>query len=716
MALCYNGPFPPLLMPPISTKNAQNEEPAARQLTLRAFEKPVALAILTAAITVTMFLRFMTLADRMTHCDDTGFLVNALPASSALEAGNLVAKAWTYGPGQFVLGYPLWASAPTWRQTVFAARIPSGIAEMLGLLLIVWLLSKIGFGLKPGLHSPRTAPFAGLFSAVLALCSLRAMIESQQGYPYAAACAMVALTAALLYQFTAACNGLPLSKLPVWTGILALTGGLFVTVSYQITISIAASILALWIIAAPQLRETGAYKKFTVAGIAAGVGLCLTGLGIFGLIWNLYLGDHIRNNRGIPVWASFDVIHWNGAFDYARAILLKWIYFAGFNTTPIWVADSRQLVPGILGAIVLVLALFGLASLSPTQPLWRRLLATYCSLLLATTFLLGLAGKAPFGVTRHSHFLLPALVILSGFGEANLLARLPRFPRMGWIGAAMATAVLALFCFGFTEFNNASRNRFDIPLLAQLAHDRKPMRILATGCTFDPLAAQAASHDQLFTSPVINDLTEDQAEPAFRLMESNNGPASIFLVNHRADPYPLKALALHPALRSRLLVGIQPIGSTELVGIVNGGNGFYVREISKGIAGESVPCQATWLEGWYNRESDSKQNDWWRWSRGDSSLRISTGQAFELTFDGGLMQAFGPQTIDVFVNGVLALTLEAKPALDFSVSLAAGDNLVRLKVRQPGIHLGQDPRMLSFAVRNLVLRPQLRDSAVCELN
>ena len=33
-----------------------------------------------------------------------------------------------------------------------------------------------------------------------------------------------------------------------------------------------------------------------------------------------------------------------------------------------------------------------------------------------------------------------------------------------------------------------------------------------------------------------------------------------------------------------------------------------------------------------------------------------------------------------------------------------------------GIHLGQDPRMLSFAVRNLVLRPQLRDSAVCELN
>ena len=218
MALCYNGPFPPLLMPPTSTKNAQNEEPAARQLTLRAFEKPVALAILTAAITVTMFLRFMTLADRMTHCDDTGFLVNALPASGALEAGNLVAKAWTYGPGQFVLGYPLWASAPTWRQTVFAARIPSGIAEMLGLLLIVWLLSKIGFGLKPGLHSPRTAPFAGLFSAVLALCSLRAMIESQQGYPYAAACAMVALTAALLYQFTAACNELPLSKLPVWTG------------------------------------------------------------------------------------------------------------------------------------------------------------------------------------------------------------------------------------------------------------------------------------------------------------------------------------------------------------------------------------------------------------------------------------------------------------------------------------------------------------------
>ena len=694
--------------PPTPSTSPQNQRSYRQQQWVSVVI--VALAAITAA-----FFRFFTLADRMTHCDDSGFLIQGLFASNAVNAGHRVASYWTYGPGQFVLGYPLWSIAGTWRNALYALRLPSAIAETIAALLIVWLLSKLSADRK-------LSPFAGMFSAVLGLCSLRGMVESQQGYPYSAGCLCVALTAVLLYSMTRGRPNIDPRRLPLLIGILAFWGSIAVAFSYQMTISIAASILAILIVAYPDLRKPHAFQQISYRSWIAGCTLSLAAVAAFGWLWVHYLADRLRNNQGVPPWAAFDVIHWTGSpLQYLQAVVMKWVYFAGFSTTPVWPEEVGLSITRWIGFLLMVLVILGLKSLKRSNPLWQRIIGWYCLWMLIASFFLSLFGKMPFGVTRHSHFLLPALLLLSGFGEANLLSKIKEhfvksFNFAPWLLAAASGIIVTIFFFSFPTFHLATRNQFDMDRLVRLANDKKPLRILGSNCTFDAAAAQLVSHNQLFACPTAGGFLEGEVEGAMAALANKKAPASIFIVDHRDDPeWQLRpSLKQYPALRSILLVGIKPIGSTEMIGNINGGNGFFIRQVTKFEPGaDTLECKASFLTGWHAREASA--SSWWRWSEGSPTLRVVTNQDLILQWQGTLLSMIWPQKVNILVNGKRVSTWDAKPTINFSVPLQAGENVIQLVGQTPGIRSGTDTRILSFGLRDLVLHTAEKVTEVCEL-
>lgn len=677
-------------------------------------KKRIAFVIVAFAAGLAAFFRFLTLTSRMTHCDDTGFLIQGFAAEGAISAGDSIASYWTYAPAQFVLGYPIWSMPNSWPDAIWAARLPSAVAGTFLGFVIAWLLSRLSV-------ENQSSPFAGLFSMVLAFCGLRAMVESQQGYPYAVTCLLVALTATILYAVSQGRELLEPRRLPLLIGCMAAWGALSICFSFQLTISVLASTLALLICAFPELRKPGAFRQIRGTDWLAGGILSLFGVAVFYKIWVLYLGLRINNNQGLPPWSAFDVVKWNGSpVDFIQQVLSKWIDLAGYSVTPLWPPIAGVSLTRALGVVILVLILFSLPCLSARRPLWQRLIAWYSILLLATSFLLSLAGKIPFGVTRHSHFLLPALLLLSGFGEANILAwissrRKDSSSFTDWLAPIASTVLITVFYYSFPQFHQVSRNQFDMPRLVQLVHEKKPLKVVCIGCTFDPMSAQLAARGQLFPLGVVEDGPSDGLlEQALKMLEKKPSPASIFVVDHRSDPESTLRATKHPSLTSSLLVGVKPIGSTEMTGIVNGGNGFFVRQVTKSDAvPELLDCKASLLKGWHSREANA--SGWWRWSEGLSTLMVVTTQDALLTWKGEFLSMKLPQKLDILVNGRQVFTWDAKQAIDISFPLRSGENLIQLKPRTPGIQSGLDPRVLSFGLKNLTLSVGNKVQAACDL-
>ena len=208
--------------------------------------------------------------------------------------------------------------------------------------------------------------------------------------------------------------------------------------------------------------------------------------------------------------------------------------------------------------------------------------------------------------------------------------------------------------------------------------------------------------------------SDDQLELALKMLEKKPAPASIFVVDHRGDPESTLRATKHPTLTSSLLVGVNPIGSTEMMGMVNGGNGFFVRQVTKSDAAtEVLDCKASLLKGWHSREANA--TGWWRWSEGLPTLMVVTTQDGNLTWKGEFLSIKWPQKLDILVNGSQILTWDAKQAIDISFPLRSGENLIQLKAQTPGIQSGLDPRVLSFGLKNLTLSAGNQVQAACDL-
>ncbi|MES2200714.1 MAG: hypothetical protein V4498_00520, partial [candidate division FCPU426 bacterium] len=119
----------------------------------------------------------------MTHTDDIGPSIGLLQNRSApFNARMRALKVWTYAPLQFVLTDRLLTFAHNPRQTVFWGRLPSFLFWIAGIGLFASLLGRLAQ------EDPLRWPIELRGVLVLwALLSWRGVIESSQGYNYAAA-------------------------------------------------------------------------------------------------------------------------------------------------------------------------------------------------------------------------------------------------------------------------------------------------------------------------------------------------------------------------------------------------------------------------------------------------------------------------------------------------------------------------------------------------
>jgi len=109
---------------------------------------------------------------------------------------------------------------------------------------------------------------------------------------------------------------------------------------------------------------------------------------------------------------------------------------------------------------------------------------------------------------------------------------------------------------------------------------------------------------------------------------------------------------------------------------------------------------------WWLLESNGA--DYWRWSKGDSSVTIHNPQPFSIFAD----VSFGLATANsraatVTLNGKVAWRGELKPAFDNRATIAGaelppGDTVLFFQSDRPAVSLGgDDQRPFAFSVRNL---------------
>ncbi len=123
------------------------------------------------------------------------------------------------------------------------------------------------------------------------------------------------------------------------------------------------------------------------------------------------------------------------------------------------------------------------------------------------------------------------------------------------------------------------------------------------------------------------------------------------------------------------------------------------------VTGQAGPAAVNVVpaQGWYGPESGDGSR--WRWSGGDSELRIRNGsrEAVQLRFDGRIAAA-DERRVEV-VSGELvlwsgAVQLKATP-LHFACIAPPGETRLRFVSELPARNIGTDPRKLSFNVSNL---------------
>ncbi len=632
------------------------------------------------------YARFNTLADRMTHCDDNGFLLNALGADSAAKAADNVSKAWTYAPGQYFVGFPLWSKAATFNAAVKAARMPSAIGATLGMLLFFLVI----FLIQRGVGRP---DMAGAFTAMIATLSMRAMVESQQGYSYAITYLFVALQLVAMVWIVQRDN-LGWTRWFYALGASSFVGMAGLFFSYQMLFPSAAAGLACVIGAWREFKRSDpptAYWPRPLGFAAAG----LVGFGVGYLwLWKTYLEVLVKNGTSVPGWAQFELIRWSaadGISGYLGALSKKVLLLFSLLTAPIWPALVGTTAQLVWGGIVLLLAVLGVWVGWRSKEPGKRLLSLYGAIAVSLMLGANLAGLIPVGVTRHSFILFVPILGLLLCGELSLSQS------VAWRKRFFTASVLGLLFFHarFDDFNSVTGNQFDVARLSKEVTTRRPIALVALDCTWDARLAQHISKSTAFPCGVVED-----GVAAIKSLEAKPDGGNILFTSHRSDPLIglAGALQAHPDWKAESLIALQPKGSTEPIGMVNGGNGFFLASITKPVTIQKG-CALQFGSGWNVREGGQ---DWWRWTDHGGTVTVVSSQAEKLTLK-GLVTSVTPAN-------VLRLRLNGKPLPDISLNVGVVLNLdVQLSgapaefeflSANAGIKLPPDTRTFAMQIRN----------------
>jgi hypothetical protein len=129
------------------------------------------------------------------------------------------------------------------------------------------------------------------------------------------------------------------------------------------------------------------------------------------------------------------------------------------------------------------------------------------------------------------------------------------------------------------------------------------------------------------------------------------------------------------------------------------------------------PCTFMFAAGWHALEQDGRA--WWRWSEGRGEVHVVTPADGEVVLIGQLSAVQPPNAVDLLVNGAKVVTWEiigdgAYPFKAVRLHLKAGQHRLVFASHTAAIRLPTDPRLLAFAVRNLLM-VSADGAALCEL-
>lgn len=499
---------------------------------------------LLVVICVLFAARLMALTSFMTHVDDIGPLLDILRAEEeGLVAQVRQVRNWTYAPAQFLVQALFLRLADDHQGVLFWGRLPA---------LIAWLL-----GLVASHHVLRWAfqrrPWVADVVVALQAVSWRGIIESSQGHNYAT---MLAVSTAMLASFLREGEALQGPPRPVRTGsprdtlrlfALGLGLGCMAWVTYQALFVAAAGFLGLAALAL-SARRWDALPRQALLGVTFALPVSCV------YLWHLRRVSH----RGIPGWIP-DASP-GGALDITPFLLRSW--FAALQNDVTFLPWGPGSV-GLAGLVLVVIALGAARWIRARRPLTRRGRA-------AVVFLLGVllvfsAGPVlrlfPLGSTRHSYALQVPILFALGCG-LHLVGIGPRLTRI--------VAVIVLISGALTttwRLLPATASRLDLDEVERLVADDPDLVVLGADWTWDHMLLLRAHPEWADRLHVI------EARPALGAL----GPDRLLVLDHRRRPTALLQELVERGYGEReTLQEVQPTGSTELIGDINGGNGAFV--------------------------------------------------------------------------------------------------------------------------------------------
>jgi hypothetical protein len=271
-----------------------------------------------------------------------------------------------------------------------------------------------------------------------------------------------------------------------------------------------------------------------------------------------------------------------------------------------------------------------------------------------------------------------------------------------------AIALFIFFCARYNAFSQLTRNQFDMAKLSEEAVRTNALWVVGTSCTEDPRVSQAVFQRRMLGCGVTIDL----AHAVRDLSEKDSG--SILIADHRFDPllYMQPTLEQHPDWKTDLLAATAPTGSTELSGIINGGNGFFLRRLTKPRA-ISQSCEVRFGSGWYSLEASSQTN-WRRWASDRAELSIETPQAAHIRIEGGLDTIPRPNIVTLRIPGQPDRQIGTPGRFSFEVQAAAGSTLLEMISKAPAVQPYPDTRKIAFGAVNFTVT-KVGNSPACAL-
>jgi hypothetical protein len=129
-----------------------------------------------------------------------------------------------------------------------------------------------------------------------------------------------------------------------------------------------------------------------------------------------------------------------------------------------------------------------------------------------------------------------------------------------------------------------------------------------------------------------------------------------------------------------------------------------------------LPCTFWFGAGWYGLEQEGQL--WWRWSEARGEVYVLTPTDRDMMLVGQLSVAQLPNAVDLLVDTAKVVTWEIRekavqPFEPVRPRLKAGLHSLVFVSHTPAVRLPGDPRLLAFALRNLVL-VSADGSALCE--